>query len=393
MLELGVSLYPEQETKEEIESYLKLASQNGFTKVFTSLFSIDGTNEEIFNFFKELTDIAHKYQMEIYGDCNAAFITRMGATAKDLSIFKKMGIDTLRLDGTFGDQRDIELINNDLGTKVQLNASEMKYVEDILKEGADSQKITGSYNFYPLRNTGADDQSVLTVNHFFAQRNMKTQIFISSNRHGAHGPWPVSDGLPTIERDRDLPVNLQIRHMIALGVDEVIFGNAFATAEEFDEIKNIMKYIYVTTADKENYFAGHERLVPLGKITRLPLTIQLEDNLLDTEKDIIFNYDKHNVGEYNHLMIRSRWPRFVYKEKSVKPRKSDKEFFKRGDVVIINDNIQHYKGELHIVKEDIKNDGSQNLVGCIAKNELFLLDFLSPGKCFTFIIEEDIHGR
>ena len=55
MLELGVSLYPEQETKEEIESYLKLASQNGFTKVFTSLFSIDGTNEEIFNFFKELT--------------------------------------------------------------------------------------------------------------------------------------------------------------------------------------------------------------------------------------------------------------------------------------------------------------------------------------------------
>ena len=60
MLELGVSLYPEQETKEEIESYLKLASQNGFTKVFTSLFSIDGTNEEIFNFFKELTDIAHK---------------------------------------------------------------------------------------------------------------------------------------------------------------------------------------------------------------------------------------------------------------------------------------------------------------------------------------------
>ena len=52
MLELGVSLYPEQETKEEIESYLKLASQNGFTKVFTSLFSIDGTNEEIFNFLR-----------------------------------------------------------------------------------------------------------------------------------------------------------------------------------------------------------------------------------------------------------------------------------------------------------------------------------------------------
>lgn len=41
--------------------------------------------------------------------------------------------------------------------------------------------------------------------------------------------------------------------MIALEQTKLFLVMLFATAEEFDEIKNIMKYIYVTTADKENY--------------------------------------------------------------------------------------------------------------------------------------------
>ena len=37
---LGVSVYPEQETLEQIDAYLKLANSHGFTKVFTSMFSV-----------------------------------------------------------------------------------------------------------------------------------------------------------------------------------------------------------------------------------------------------------------------------------------------------------------------------------------------------------------
>lgn len=42
---LGVSLYPEQETMKEIEGYLTMASHYGFTKIFTSMFSVPGTKE------------------------------------------------------------------------------------------------------------------------------------------------------------------------------------------------------------------------------------------------------------------------------------------------------------------------------------------------------------
>ncbi len=49
---LGVSVYPEQVSMEEIDAYLALASKYGFKKVFTSMFSVEGTKEEVFAYFK-----------------------------------------------------------------------------------------------------------------------------------------------------------------------------------------------------------------------------------------------------------------------------------------------------------------------------------------------------
>ena len=55
MITLGVSLYPEQEKLEDIDAYLALASKYGFTKVFTSMFSVEGTREEIIKYFKDFS--------------------------------------------------------------------------------------------------------------------------------------------------------------------------------------------------------------------------------------------------------------------------------------------------------------------------------------------------
>lgn len=51
-MKLGVSVYPEQETLEQIDAYLALASKYGFSKVFTSMFSVEGTREEIVKYLK-----------------------------------------------------------------------------------------------------------------------------------------------------------------------------------------------------------------------------------------------------------------------------------------------------------------------------------------------------
>ncbi|MBQ6216476.1 MAG: DUF871 domain-containing protein [Erysipelotrichaceae bacterium] len=385
MIQLGVSLYPEQETLQQIEDYLKLAKSYGFSKVFTSLFSVEGTKEQIIGYFSNLTAIAHKYGMQVYGDCNARFFMEMNASPDDLSIFKQIGLDVLRLDLMFNDKRDVAIVNNKEGLGVQLNASLIPAVKRIIELGGDRSKIIGSYNFYPLRNTGADSKSVLEANRFFKSEGMKTQIFISSQVKGSHGPWPVSDGLPTIEEDRDLSVGLQLRHVLALGCDEVIFGNAFVSEEEFKEIADTMNQIYVYGEDRPFYFPGIRSQIPIGDIERIPLTIELEPDVSDTEKEILFDFMKHNSSEYTHIIIRSRWGRFDYRPIPIEPRKCDKEYFEQGDVLIINGNIPRYKGEVHIVRNRIRNDGSQNYVGRIASNELFLLDYLHYMVNFGFI--------
>ncbi|WP_302616826.1 MupG family TIM beta-alpha barrel fold protein, partial [uncultured Dubosiella sp.] len=58
-MKLGLSVYPEQETLEQIEAYLTLGAKHGFDTIFTSIFSVDGTRKEIVDYFKKLTDIAH----------------------------------------------------------------------------------------------------------------------------------------------------------------------------------------------------------------------------------------------------------------------------------------------------------------------------------------------
>ena len=385
MIQLGVSLYPEQETPEQIDHYLKLAKQYGFSKVFTSLFSVEGTKEDIIKYFRDLSDAAHRYGMEVYGDCNARFFMQMKASPDDLSVFREMGLDVLRLDLMFNDERDVAIVNNDQGLGVQLNASLVPAVKHIIEMGGDKSRIIGSYNFYPLRNTGAGSEDVYQTNEYFRSEGMKTQIFISSNAKGAHGPWPVSDGLPTVEMDRDLPIGLQLRHMVALKADEVIIGNAFASEEELKEVADTMKQIYVYGEDRPFYFPGIRDQIPIGDIERVPLTIELAEDISDNEKDLLFGFVKHNVSEYTHTIIRSRWGRFDFKFTPIVPRECDKEYFEPGDVVILNDNVERYKGEVHIAVKPIRNNRTLNYAGRIAPEEMFLLEYLKYNVNFGFI--------
>ncbi|MFR1755284.1 MAG: phospho-sugar glycosidase domain-containing protein [Thomasclavelia spiroformis] len=57
--------------------------------------------------------------------------------------------------------------------------------------------------------------------------------------------------------------------------------------------------------------------------------------------------------------------------------------FTRGDVLIVNDNLAHYRGELEIVLTEIPNDGERNLVATVKEEEMILLDFVTPGHHFV----------
>ena len=385
MLTLGVSLYPEQETIEEIDRYLKTASKYGFTKVFTSMFSVPGTKEEVFDYFKKFCEIAHSYGMKVSGDCNTEFLEKMGASEKDLIIFKEMGIDIIRMDFCYMDERDVALINNDLGIGIELNAAMVQGIKLALKNGANPKNFSACHNFYPERYTAGDLESVRAVNRQLKELGIPCAIFISSNREGAHGPWPVQHGLPTLEDHRWIPAELQVRHLIALGdVDEVLFGNAFASEEEFQAIHEVMQSAYVNVPVDES-LGMLAKILPHGDLTRVPFRVELADGVTDLEKEILFDYPTHGVGEYVYYMIRSRWTRIRYGKQSIPARESGKEYYEPGDVVIVNDNLKHYRGEVQIVLKEMKVDGQRNLLGHIPPEEKILLKEVKPGDTICFL--------
>ena len=170
-----------------------------------------------------------------------------------------------------------------------------------------------------------------------------------------------------------------------MGCDELIIGNAFASEEELKEVADTMKQCYVYAEDKPFYFPGLRTQIPIGDIERIPLTIDLADDVTEEEKEILLVFNKHTVSEYTHPIIRSRWCRMDYRFTPVLPRECEKEYFERGDVLILNDNATRYKGEVHIAMKKIKNTGTMNYAGRISEDELFMLDLLKYGMNFGFI--------
>lgn len=390
-IRLGISLYPEQESREDIERYLKTASEHGFTKVFTSLFSVEGTKEELVHYFRELTDLAHKYGMVVSGDCNGELFRRLGAKADDLSVFQDMGLDILRMDGPFKDERDVILVNNRDGLKIEFNASMSDLTQGIIEAGGNPDNILTCHNFYPQRYTCPSLEAVDATNDALKKQGISTAMFLSSQVPGTHGPWPVSDGLPTVEEHRDIPVESQLKHMMAMNnVTEAIFGNAFASDEEFETIFATMQQAYpeMESLDAVDPFFGDiiREWLPDGQIRRIPLKLHLEPGLSQNEKDAIFSFNYHvDLGDCLNYMLRSRLGRMLYKGRDFTPRACEREKFVKGDVVLVNDNCKHYAGEVQVVMKDMKNDGQRNLLGHIDENELMILDEIGAGDIYGFV--------
>ena len=384
MIKLGVSVYPEQESIEDIDNYLKLASSYGFTKVFSSMFSVKGTQSELIEYFTKLADVAHQYHMEVAIDANPELFNRVGATIQDLKLFQDIGIDTIRMDVPFGDERDVILINNQFGIRIELTALSTKGVENAIENGANVDNLTVCHNFYPQRFTGLDLNYFQRINNHWKNKGIKVAAFISSQVQESHGPWPVKDGLPTVEDHRLLPLDLQLRHMLALNnVDELLIGNSFASEDEFKSIKNVLDILAHYPQMESEHMAFLLTLAPHFGEKKVIIGIQSEKEISELERKSLFDFKMHaDLGDGTSYMLRSRFTRGV--KEDIPVRKCYKPYFTKGDIVMVNSHVPYYQGEVQIVLKDMENDGQRNLLGTIDKDEMILIDCIETGDFFSF---------
>ncbi len=240
---MGISVYPSNSDSEEIKEYIELAAKYGFKRIFTCLISSEEMKvDQLISKFKDIVQFANKKGMEVVGDVEPEVFKRLRTSYSDLSIFNDIGFYGIRLDLGFSGVEESIMSFNKYGIKIELNMSNgTKYIDNILTYKPNLENILGCHNFYPHKYTGLNYNHFLKCSKQFKDLGIRTAAFISSKK-AKYGPWPVSEGLSTLEMHRELPIEVQAKHLFATGfIDDVIIANAFASEEELKSLSRINK--------------------------------------------------------------------------------------------------------------------------------------------------------
>lgn len=392
MTVLGVSVYPDIRPLEEIRTYLELAARYGFTRVFTSMFSVKGTNEQILAYFRDLNAVAHENGMKVSLDIEPHFMRRIGATPDDLSVFADINADILRMDGACSEDENVAMLNNPYGIQIEYNASALtpQVIESLVARGVDKTRMLSCHNFYPQRYSGFRWDRFCAVNERLSSLGIRVGAFMASHAYNTHGVWDATNGLPTVERLRDYPAELQARILAAAGTTDIFFGNAYASEDEFRAVREAITPVephYLNDQHKQDikniamYVGEDVNIMRQRKVRVEPLY-----DITDVERKILFDYFPHlDMGDSSEWIWRSRGPRSYFKNESIPPRRHEAERFHAGDVVIVNDNYKHYAGEVQVVLRAMKDDGIRNLVGRISSDELTMFDVIADGDVVVFL--------
>lgn len=359
MPEFGISVYPEREKQEETYAYLKMAGEYGFKRVFTCLLSVKEDREEIIETFTQFCDKAHESGLRVSVDTNPEVFKKLEASPLDLKVFKQMGVDIIRLDGHFSQMEDVEITKNPYNIKIEYNASSTINLDYMINRyGANRHNMCICSNFYPQRYTGMGLNRFKELNELYKPLGLNNAAFVSSNEKDTHGPWEVYEGLCTLEIHRGLPIDVQARHLIALGYnDDILVGNAFASKEELETLSHINP-------------------------NKLTMKVDIEE-ISEAERKII-EYPYHSQrDDCNELLVRSSMPRVIFKNESIERRRNNHQKYHKGDVLIINNELKHYMGELIIVTSEIEALDYYNYVGHLNDAEQLILDCIKPGGSFV----------
>lgn len=360
MRKLGISIYPEKSDITRIQEYINKTSKIGFSRIFSCLLSVNKSKEEIIKDFKEINLYAKSKGFEVIVDVSPKVFKDLNIDYSDLSFFKEIEADGLRLDIGFTGNEEAIMTFNKYGLIVEINMSNNVHtIDTIMDYKPNKYKLYGCHNFYPHGYSGLETDFFIKCSERFKKNALKTAAFITSQNKNTFGPWPVTEGLPTLEMHRFLPMDIQLKHMIALDIiDDIIISNCYPSDDELNRLANL-------------------------DLSLITFDVNLNENTPEIEQKIIFEELHFNRGDKNKNMIRSTQSRIKYKDHHFKLFNAP-EIIKRGDIVIESSEYGTYAGELQIALQDMKNSGMSNVVGSLRKEELFLLDYIKPWQKFKF---------
>lgn len=358
MKKTGISIYPSKSNKEKDILYISKAAELNYTRLFISLLEITDDQHTLLSNFKEIIAFAKNKSFEVILDVSPTIFRQLGVSYSDLAFFAELGADGLRLDLGFSGVEEAAMTHNPYNLLIEINMSHgTNYLENIISRRPRTGYLIGSHNFYPHEFTGLDYDYFVRCCKKFRANHIPTAAFINAPS-GTFGPWPLQEGICTVEAHRHLSIEAQAAHLFFSDlIDCVIIGNAYASDEELAAVARI------------------------AQLSTVPLRVELKESISQVERDIVLKNTHIYRGEVTPYVYRTKSDgRKKYAHASIP--KNNQSTIRKGDILIDNDLYLQYKGELQIAKLDRPKNEKVNVVGKIHEEDLLLLSTMKPWTSF-----------
>lgn len=340
--ELGISVYPQFTSMEDIKAQLNRAAALGYTRVFTSL-QLDNLgfkNSRLdLKEYRQLTQYAHSLNYIIHADINREIFEEIGATVDDLSLLKDFGIDVLRLDYGFSEEEIIRLSLNNEGVIIEDNPIDHESVfkrASSIKESGNPNQLRYCHNFFPLDGTGLDFNETESLTEEFNLLGYSCGIFITSQSSPAYLS-KHSHGVCTIEDQRYVPSHIAFQELRNTQMYDVIFlGDVYPSLLDLEKVAEVNRHDYCT------------------------LEAYLENELPLVQKELILKTLHVNRLDTPAQVVRSTQTR---KKVTVEPNRCIARPFLT--LTIENELAERYEGEIQIALKDLAPSILANCVGMI----------------------------
>ncbi len=362
---LGISVYPNKSNVDECIDYIDKAADLGYQRLFTSILELTEDTDTTLEKFKKIMWHAKERKMWVSVDINPGLFPVFHITYDDLSFFRDLGADIVRLDTNFDGMPESIMTYDKSGLFIEVNISnDTGNISNTFSYSPLKSKIIGCHNFYPQQYTGLDTEYFFKTTEKYKKMGLRTAAFVSSET-GEIGPHKYNAGLPTLEIHRNKPIEEQAQYLTSTKlIDDILIGNSFASDEELARLSKL-------NFDLPQFF------------------IEFLPDVTELEKEIILKNFHFNRGDINSYSIRSTFVKLKYKNDHL-PKNNTIEVLEKGFVTIGNNSFGQYKGEVNIVKQKMLNiDGHKNVIAKIVPNNLQFIDFIKPWDKFEFVNVEE----
>ncbi|PGV63154.1 cell surface protein [Bacillus cereus] len=350
---IGVSIYLSKERVTKQEEWLKVAKQNGFSSIFTSLH----IPEDDPGTYKELIQILGKQalenEMELMVDVSPKSLHHLGMMYENVEELVEWGITGLRMD--YGiTPKEIAHVSHKM--KVALNASTIteSFWRELLTENIRVDRVEAWHNFYPRPETGLAKSFLQKQNKYLYECGIKTMAFIPGD---GEKRGPLCEGLPTLEKHRYMrPLEAYLELVQECDVDKVLIGDISGSIESVQEIAIASNGIIPV---RYQSFINDSDTVQLLE--------RVHTNRLDPARDVIRSVESR---EENKVVLQ--------------PMNTISR--KKGSITIDNELYGRYAGEMQIVINDLLEDEKVNVVGMVMEEDVSLLPYIDAGKKFQLFL-------